>query len=139
LEGSRQDGDFPEFGWCTLNHRGNLKVFAVMHEWACPRLLNDVQALPEARPLAVYGDPEGSELLGTIACAKAEHEPSFRHQVEGSSIFGDPHRMGEGENGKYPDADAAGRPTEHPGHDKWGGALPIDRKMILSHPQGIES
>src|SRR5919109_184562 len=133
LERPWQNGDLLEFGWRTLERRGNLEVFAVMHEWTCPRLLYYLQALSEARPLALHRDAKGGELIRSIPRPETEHQPSARHQVEGGCIFGDAHRMGEGQDRKHPNADTPCGTSQHPSDDKRGGALPIDGKMILGH------
>src|SRR5262245_35776947 len=110
-----------------------------MHERPRPRLLHHVQALSEARPLAMHGDPESGELLRSIPCAEAEHQSSAGHQVKGRRIIGDAQRMCESENGEHPDADAVRDTGEHASDDERRGTLSIDGKMVLRYPQRIEA
>src|SRR5262245_46504085 len=109
-----------------------------MHQGPCPRPLHHFQALSEARPLAMHGDPEGGELLRSIPRPEAEHQSPAGHQVEGRRIFGDTQGMSESENGEDPDANTVCGTGEHASDDEGGGTLPIDGKMVLSYPQRIE-
>src|SRR5712691_3941540 len=99
---------------------------------AGPRLADHRDRLVEARGRLLLRDAEAGELIGAIALADAEIEPSVRQEVEGRRLFRDQRRIVPGQHdNRGAEADPLGAGGEVGEQVERGGDLAEPGEMML--------